>query len=99
MADIERIHVTFTSDVPQAARDYVLDMLASMDGATLGERRLYAYRQPSSVLSDTVQIDITGHDRTTFDLTDGQVIERLRLSAKAQGISVIEMLRRLAQDS
>jgi hypothetical protein len=38
------------------------------------------------------------HDRETFDLTDGQVVERLRVAANKQGINVKELLRKLAQE-
>lgn len=94
MASDDRIHLEFTSDVSHAVRQRILE--AVLEAA--GDDDCYVYRAASKALSDTIHIDITAHDRTTFDLTDGQVVERLRPIAKAQGISVMELLRRLAQE-
>jgi hypothetical protein len=94
VSDTDRVHIAFTSSVPEDTRRTIIDTVVSLAQAA----GMYVYQEPSTELSGTIRLDITAHDRATFDLTDGQVVERLRLKAAAQGISINEMLRRLAAE-
>jgi hypothetical protein len=101
MGYLDRIEIEFTSDVPSNVRDYLIGGVHERIGIvneTMPEYRdLYKYVSENR-LNGAHRIEITAHDRTTFDPTDGQVVERLRVTAKDQGISVQELLRRLASD-
>lgn len=92
MAVNDRLEITFTSDVSQDVRENLVSLILA-DATDAG---LFIYKTASTVQSNVTTIDIAAHDRETFDLTDGQVMERLRVKAAAQGLSVIELLRRLA---
>ena len=62
-----------------------------------GPITLWAYEAVSRA-NGAARIEITAHDRATMDVTDGQAVERLRESARRQGITVVELLRKLASE-
>lgn len=93
MSSTDRIELAFTSDVPEAFKDRTVQAIVS----NAHHSNLHTY-ETFNKATGAYRIEVTAHDRTTFDLTDGQVVERLRLTAKVQGMSVIELLRKLAAE-
>src|SRR5665811_458319 len=85
----DRIRLDFTSDVEERKRDVLLNGLRG-SATALG---LYTYEHYDKE-SGAWSIDITAHDRTrSVDLTDGQLVARLRIIAEEKGITIADMLR------
>ena len=97
MSDTDHIRIDFTSDVPEATRLWLLRELMLKPGIAWPDHTTWSYMHHDKLTGQLV-IEITAHDRDTFDLTDGQVVERLRGTARQQGISVKELLRKLATE-
>ncbi len=95
MGHLDRVELEFTSDVPSIVREAIYN--AIVDTVRDGPITLWAYEAVSRT-NGAARIEITAHDRTTYDLTDGQVIERLRETARTQGMSVQSLLRKLATE-
>lgn len=94
MSDLDRIEIAFTSDVPEAFKRRMVNAIAH--NAKHSELWLY---ESINKATGAYRIEITAHDRTTIDLTDGQVVERLRNVAASQGMNVKELLRKLASEN
>lgn len=95
MGHLDRMEIEFTSDVPRIVREAIYS--AIVDTVREGPIKLWAY-EAISRLNGAARIEITAHDRDTFDLTDGQVVERLREVARTQSMSVQALLRKLSVD-
>jgi len=94
MSELDRIELEFTSDVTGEARLSIIEAIKDI----CTDFELYRYHSISK-LNGATRIEIAAHDRTTIDYTDGQVVEKLRVVAKEQGMSVVELLRKLATDN
>ena len=85
----DRIRLDFTSDVSLPARERIEDAIAS----SVKDSGLYAYMHYDKECG-AWSIDITAHDRTrSVDLTDGQLVARLKSIAADKGITIADMLR------
>lgn len=91
--DHDRITLRFTSDVAPATRALIL---AAIEGvAEDSDCHVYSHHDTSD---DAWSVDITGHDRTVaVELTPGQLIEHLDAIARAKGITVGQLLRRMVE--
>jgi hypothetical protein len=98
MSQTDHIRIDFTSDVPEVERLMIIARVRYYEDPILNpDIELHQYEHFDTTTGQLV-IEITAHNRDTFDLTDGQVVERLRATAKSQGLSVKELLRRLATE-
>ena len=89
----DRVRIDYTSDVSRDVRD---DVLGAID-KVVRLHNLYAYTHFDTAISGW-SIDIAAHDRTrSVDLTDGQIVELLRVTAAERGITIGDLLREAAQ--
>jgi predicted xylose isomerase-like sugar epimerase len=85
----DRIRLDFTSDVTEAQRGCIEDAIA----LTVKDLSLYAYMHFDKECG-AWSIDITAHDRTrSVELTDGQLVARLKSISADKGITIADMLR------
>ena len=85
----DRVRLDYTSDVSAEARQSIEDAIA----CSVAEKGLYAYMHFDKECG-AWSIDITAHDRTrSVDLTDGQLVARLKTIADDKGITIADMLR------
>ncbi len=85
----DRIRLDFTSDVTEQGRGVILARIVE----TVYNCNLYAYQHYDKE-SGAWSIDITAHDRTrAVDLTDNQLVARLKSIADERGITIADMLR------
>jgi hypothetical protein len=85
----DRIRLDFTSDVPHSVGDDIVSIIRS----AAMEAGLYCYEHYDKECG-AWSIDITAHDRTrSVDLTDGQLVARLKAIADEKGITIADMLR------
>jgi hypothetical protein len=85
----DRVRIDFTSDVTHDQRNSIIEGIT--DKAL--ENGLYYYPHYDKECG-AWSIDITAHDRTrAVDLTDGQLVARLKAIADEKGITIADMLR------
>ncbi len=85
----DRLRIDYTSDVSEYQRKNIEDAI----GDSVKSQGLYAYMHFDKECG-AWSIDITAHDRTrSVDLTDGQLVARLKSIADEKGITIADMLR------
>jgi hypothetical protein len=85
----DRVRLDFTSDVTQACRMMLTENIED----TAKELGLYTYAHYDKECG-AWSIDITAHDRArAVELTDGQLVARLKAIADEKGITIADMLR------
>ena len=85
----DRVRLDFTSDVEERKVDVLLNGLRG-SATALG---LFAYEHYDKECG-AWSIDITAHDRArAVELTDGQLVARLKSIAADKGITIADMLR------
>ena len=88
-----RYRIEFTSDVPVSViEDIVFAIYYHAE-----DSGCFVYKHDDKTTQQTA-IEVTRHDRDKIvELTDGQVVETLRIVAKGLGVSVQELLRRASK--
>ena len=85
----DRVRLDYTSDVVADDRATIENCLTS----TVARLGLFSYSHYDKE-SGAWSIDITAHDRTRMiELTDNQLVARLKSIADERGITIADMLR------
>ena len=85
----DRVRLDFTSDVTREQNEAITTAIKE----SVYQEGLYYYEHYDKE-SGAWSIDITAHDRArAVDLTDGQLVARLKAIADEKGITIADMLR------